>query len=148
MPRANRYILPGYVYHLTDRCHDQKFLLKFAKDREQYRRRLREAVREFKVSLLTYNTTCNHVHLVAYADTAEQISGSEISDELQCPVEGSEQLISLSNVSTENISRHSTNDTEQSSIFHVNEQWFSLIKPLPQQDQYFLPLVDQWVAGL
>ena len=27
MPRANRYILPGYVYHLTYRCHDRKFLL-------------------------------------------------------------------------------------------------------------------------
>jgi putative transposase len=75
MPRANRYILPGYVYHLTHRCHDRKFLLKFAQDRNRYRKRLREAVLEFKVSLLTYNITSNHVHLVTYADQAEQIAG-------------------------------------------------------------------------
>jgi REP element-mobilizing transposase RayT len=37
MPRANRSILPGYVYHLTHRCHDRKFLLKFAQDRDRYR---------------------------------------------------------------------------------------------------------------
>lgn len=29
MPRANRYIKPGYVYHMTHRCHNRKFLLRF-----------------------------------------------------------------------------------------------------------------------
>ena len=73
--RANRYILPGYIYHLTHRCHDRTFLLRFAKDRDRYRQRLREAVLEFQVSLLAYNITSNHVHLVAYADGANQIAG-------------------------------------------------------------------------
>ncbi|HXJ61011.1 MAG TPA: transposase, partial [Verrucomicrobiae bacterium] len=74
MPRGNRYIVPGYVYHLTHRCHDRKFLLKFACDRHRYRQRLREAVLELQVSLLSYNVTSNHVHLVAYSDDEEQIS--------------------------------------------------------------------------
>jgi putative transposase len=74
MPRGNRYIVPGYVYHLTHRCHDRKFLLKFACDRNRYRQRLREAVLELQVSLLSYNVTSNHVHLVAYSDDEEQIS--------------------------------------------------------------------------
>jgi hypothetical protein len=26
MPRANRYMLPGYAYHLTHRCHNRSFL--------------------------------------------------------------------------------------------------------------------------
>ena len=39
MPRANRYILPGHIYHITHRCHDRQFLLQFAKDRNGYRRR-------------------------------------------------------------------------------------------------------------
>ena len=39
------------------------------------RHRLREAVLEFQVSLLTYNITGNHVHLVAYAEAADQIAG-------------------------------------------------------------------------
>ncbi len=33
MPRANRYFLPGHVWHITHRCHQQDFLLKFAFDR-------------------------------------------------------------------------------------------------------------------
>jgi putative transposase len=74
MPRANRYILPGRVYHLTHRCHDRQFLLRFGKDRDGYRRRLREAVRDVDASLLTYNITSNHVHLLAYADDPEQVA--------------------------------------------------------------------------
>jgi putative transposase len=68
MPRANRYIVPGYAYHLTHRCHNREFLLKFATDRQRYRTRLREALIECRVALLTYNITRNHVHLLAYAE--------------------------------------------------------------------------------
>ena len=74
MPRANRYIVPGNVYHLTHRCHDRKFLLKFARDRNGYRARLREAILAVDLSLLTYNITSNHVHLVIYADDSEQVA--------------------------------------------------------------------------
>jgi len=31
MPRANRYFLPGHVWHITHRCHKKEFLLKFSK---------------------------------------------------------------------------------------------------------------------
>jgi REP element-mobilizing transposase RayT len=31
MPRANRYIHAGCAYHLTHRCHDRHFLLRFAR---------------------------------------------------------------------------------------------------------------------
>jgi putative transposase len=64
MPRANRYILPGYTYHVTHRCHDRSFLLKFALDRDAYRKMLRERLQLFPVSLFTYSVTSNHVHLV------------------------------------------------------------------------------------
>ena len=33
MPRANRHYIPGYVWHITHRCHKKEFLLKFARDR-------------------------------------------------------------------------------------------------------------------
>jgi len=74
IPSANRYILPGYTYHPTHRCHDKKFLLKFAKDQDGYRRRLREAVVMFQLPLLSYNITSNHVHLIAFSDCVEQIA--------------------------------------------------------------------------
>jgi putative transposase len=66
--------MPGRVYHLTHLCDDRKFLLKFAKDRDGYRFRLREAVRSVGASLLTYNITSNHVHLLAYAEDSTQIA--------------------------------------------------------------------------
>ena len=74
VPRANRHIVPGYVYHLTHRCHDRQFLLKFACHRDGYRRRLREAVVAADLSLLSYNITSNHVHLLAYAEDSKQIA--------------------------------------------------------------------------
>jgi hypothetical protein len=36
MPRANRHFLPGQLWHLTHRCHEKAFLLKFARDRRRY----------------------------------------------------------------------------------------------------------------
>jgi putative transposase len=74
MPRANRYILPGYIYHLTHRCHNREFLLRFAVHRKRYRDALRAAVGEFDVSLLDYCITSNHVHLLAFAEQERQIS--------------------------------------------------------------------------
>jgi putative transposase len=36
MPRGNGYRLPGYVWHVTERCHRRQFLLKFARDRRAW----------------------------------------------------------------------------------------------------------------
>ncbi len=65
MPRANRFQLPGMICHLTHRCHDRSFLLKFARDRNDYRERLRVASKQFDVRLLNYCLTSNHSHAVA-----------------------------------------------------------------------------------
>ena len=67
-------MLPGCVYHLTHRCHNRSFLFRFARDRTEYRRRLRQAVKQFDVSLLTYSITSNHTHLVLTAGEPETIS--------------------------------------------------------------------------
>ena len=64
MPRANRYILPGYTYHLTHRCHDRKFLLRCRTDRIEYWHRLRKNVRKHRISLFDFCITSNHVHLL------------------------------------------------------------------------------------
>ena len=71
MPRANRYLAAGAAYHLTHRCHDRDFLLKFARDRDRYREILREELVGRGVAVLSYTITSNHVHLlVADADAA------------------------------------------------------------------------------
>jgi putative transposase len=65
MPRANRFQLPGMICHLTHRCHDRSFLFDFARDRSAYREALRQASREFRVSLLNFCVTSNHTHQLA-----------------------------------------------------------------------------------
>jgi REP element-mobilizing transposase RayT len=64
MPRANRYFLPGHVWHITHRCHQRKFLLKFARDRRRYLHWLFEAKKRFGLCVLDYIVTSNHIHLL------------------------------------------------------------------------------------
>lgn len=64
MPRANRYFLPGHVWHITHRCHKKDFLLKFAFDRRSWVRWLFEAKQRYGLSILNYIATSNHIHLL------------------------------------------------------------------------------------
>src|ERR671914_2149997 len=64
MPRANRYFLPDYIWHITHRCHQRKFLLKFARDRRRYLHWVFEAKKRFGLSVLNYMVTSNHLHLL------------------------------------------------------------------------------------
>ena len=64
MPRANRHYIPGYVWHITHRCHKKEFLLKFAKDRRRYLQWLFEAKKRYGFCVLGCTVTSNHVHLL------------------------------------------------------------------------------------
>ena len=64
MPRANRHYIPGYVWHITHRCHKKEFLLKFRKDRRRWLQWLFEAKKRYGLSVLNYTVTSNHVHLI------------------------------------------------------------------------------------
>ena len=64
MPRANRHHIPGCVWHITHRCHKREFLLKFARDRRRWMRWLYEARKRFRLSILDFMVTCNHIHLL------------------------------------------------------------------------------------
>lgn len=64
MPRANRYFVPGHVWHLTHRCHKREFLLKFSRDRRRWRQWLFEAKKRYRLRVLNYIVTSNHVHLL------------------------------------------------------------------------------------
>lgn len=73
MPRASRYMKEGYTFHLTHRCHDRRYLLRFARDRNAYRKWLREAVLRYSVPVYSYCITGNHVHLIVHADDKERV---------------------------------------------------------------------------
>lgn len=64
MARANRHIIPGQVWHLTHRCHEQNWLLRFAKDRRRWLYWLYEARKRYGLLVLNYVITSNHIHLL------------------------------------------------------------------------------------
>ncbi len=74
MPRANRCIQPGSIYHLTHRCHNREFLFRFRIDRIAYCARLRNAIHKNNIALFDFCVTCNHVHLLATCDRPEDLS--------------------------------------------------------------------------
>jgi putative transposase len=74
MPRANRYLVPGHIYHVTHRCHNREFGLRFQRDRNAYRHWLYEGLQRFEVSVLGFVITRNHTHLLLRSATAEAIA--------------------------------------------------------------------------
>ena len=52
MPRANRHFVPGQCWHITHRCHEKSFLLKFGRDRRAYLGWLFEAKKRFGLCVL------------------------------------------------------------------------------------------------
>lgn len=76
MARANRHFVPGLVWHITQRCHERKFLLKFARDRRRWRHWLFQATRRYGLSVLSYTVTSNHIHLLVYDTGHDEIASS------------------------------------------------------------------------
>ena len=76
MPRANRHFLPGYVWHITHRCHQKEFLLKFARDRRRWVAWLYEARKRHGLCVLDYVVTSNHIHLLVHDRGQGEISKS------------------------------------------------------------------------
>ena len=64
MPRAHRYHLPGYIWHITHCCHQRAFSLEFKRDRRLWWRWLFEAKKRYGLCVLNYIVTSNHIHLL------------------------------------------------------------------------------------
>ena len=73
MTRANRHYIPGYVWHITHRCHRRQFLFKFSKDRHRYLQWLYQARKRYGLTVLNYMVTSNHVHLLVVDDGARGV---------------------------------------------------------------------------
>lgn len=76
MPRANRHRIAAQVWHITERCHRQQFLLKLARDRRAWVGWLYEARKRFGLCVLDYQVTSNHVHLLVLDRGREEIAAS------------------------------------------------------------------------
>jgi putative transposase len=76
MPRAHRYHLNGYIWHLTHRCHRRQFLLRFARDRRAWRRWLYAARIRYGLCVLDYTATSNHIHMLVCDQGRGEIAAS------------------------------------------------------------------------
>jgi len=65
MARAKRHVIPGYIWHITHRCHKREFLLNFARDRRGW---LYQARRRYGLTVRNYAVTSNHIHLIVSDD--------------------------------------------------------------------------------
>ena len=60
MARAKRHYIPGYVWHITHRCHKREFLLKFPRNRRRWIEWLYQAKKRYSgLSVLNYNEIQN-----------------------------------------------------------------------------------------
>jgi len=76
MPRANRFHIPGAVWHITHRCHGRQFLLKFERDRLRWKHWLFQATQRYDLCVLNYIATSNHVHLLVKDTGRAEIASS------------------------------------------------------------------------
>ena len=74
MPRRKRGWLDHACYHITHRCHNREFLFHFKKYRQFYLRQLFEMSKRYKIDILDYIVTSNHVHLLLSAKKGKSIS--------------------------------------------------------------------------
>lgn len=68
MFRAKLFFYPGVVWHLTQRCHNRSYLLKFHRDKKCWMEWLFKAKKAYGLQVLNYTVTSNHIHLLVFAD--------------------------------------------------------------------------------
>ncbi|MBD3418498.1 MAG: transposase [Chitinivibrionales bacterium] len=73
MPRAKRFFLPGFIYHITHRCHNRQYLLKYAYEKRRWMTWLSASIEKYDLSVLGYCVTDNHIHLLAHPGTSQTV---------------------------------------------------------------------------
>ena len=88
MARAVRHYIPGYVWHITHRCHKKEFLFKFQKDRNTWLKWLFQAKKRYGLKVLNYTVTSNHIHILVYDDNNQNIIPSSMKLAAGCTGQG------------------------------------------------------------
>lgn len=73
MPRGKLVFVPGIVWHITHRCHDRSYLLKFHRDKKRWLDWLFKAKAAYGLKILNYAITSNHIHLLVIADQRRSV---------------------------------------------------------------------------
>jgi len=74
MPRRPRSWIDDSCYHITHRCNNKMFLFKYDKYKKFYKRQLFKMKNHYKIDILDYIITSNHVHLLVKIKNNTEIS--------------------------------------------------------------------------
>ena len=86
MARANRLFLPGSLWHVSHRCHQRAFLLKFAKDKQTGSHLLFEAKKRDGLTGLNDTMTSHPIHLLVHDSKGDMIQKIIWSERIpHCP---------------------------------------------------------------
>lgn len=69
MSRGKLYRTSGQVWHITHRCHNKEYHLKFKRDKKRWLYWLFQTKKRYGLCILNYNVTSNHIHLLVYDDS-------------------------------------------------------------------------------
>ena len=74
MKRGRIRQIENCCFHITHRCQERRFLLRFKRDRRNFVQRLTEATDKYTADVLDYVVTSNHIHLLLWASNGSTIS--------------------------------------------------------------------------
>ena len=64
MPRSARFVIPGYLYHVTQRGNYRQKVFGEDQDRAVYLKHIQENSKQWKVEIYAYCLMDNHVHFI------------------------------------------------------------------------------------
>jgi len=68
MPRAARFVIPGYFYHITHRGNNKQTIFYSDEDRRKYLYWFEEAKQKYGMHVFSYCLMNNHVHFIAQVE--------------------------------------------------------------------------------
>jgi putative transposase len=68
MPRAARFVIPRYPFHITHRGNNKEEIFQSDEDRRRYLYWFEEAKQKYGMRIISYCLMDNHVHYIAIAD--------------------------------------------------------------------------------
>lgn len=73
MSRAKLYYVPGYVWHLTHRCHNKEYLLEQGCDKDNWMKWVCRAIMKYGLRILNYAVTSNHIHMLVFDEGRRKV---------------------------------------------------------------------------
>ncbi|MFA9454676.1 MAG: transposase [Candidatus Aminicenantaceae bacterium] len=72
-------MIPGLIYHITNRCHKREYLLRFVRDKKRWLHWLFRAKLCYGLTILGYTIMSNHIHLLVIAEGRRNVVADSLA---------------------------------------------------------------------